>query len=49
VPRRRAWLALIARGGLLPQALIERVVSLDEAAALLPMFDTASPRGHDNN
>ena len=28
-----------------PQALIERVISLDEAAALLPAFDTAAPAG----
>jgi len=38
-------LALIERGELLPQALIERVISLDEAAALLPTFDTAAPAG----
>jgi alcohol dehydrogenase len=38
-------LALIERGDLRPQALIERVISLDEAAALLPTFDTASPAG----
>jgi len=38
-------LALIERGDLLPQALIERVITLEEAAALLPTFDTASPAG----
>jgi alcohol dehydrogenase len=38
-------LSLIERGDLRPQALIERVISLDEAAALLPTFDTASPAG----
>jgi alcohol dehydrogenase len=38
-------LSLIERGDLRPQALIERVIALDEAAALLPTFDTASPAG----
>ena len=38
-------LALIERGDLRPQDLIERVVGLDEAAALLPALDTASPGG----
>jgi alcohol dehydrogenase len=38
-------LSLIERGDLRPQALIERVISLDEAAALLPTFDLASPAG----
>ena len=38
-------LALIERGDLLPQALIERIISLDEAAGLLPAFDAASPSG----
>jgi alcohol dehydrogenase len=38
-------LALIERGELIPQALIERVISLDEAAALLPTFDSAAPAG----
>jgi alcohol dehydrogenase len=38
-------LALIERGELRPQALIERVVGLDEAAHLLPVFDTAAPAG----
>ena len=28
-----------------PQDLIERVIALDEAATLLPTFDTASPAG----
>ncbi|WP_042378224.1 zinc-dependent alcohol dehydrogenase family protein [Streptacidiphilus melanogenes] len=40
-----AMLALIASGALRPQQLIERVVGLDEAAALLPVFDRASPAG----
>jgi alcohol dehydrogenase len=38
-------LALIDRGDLRPQNLIERVIRLDEAAALLPTFDQASPAG----
>jgi alcohol dehydrogenase len=38
-------LALIERGDLRPQELIERVIGLDEAAALLPTFDRASPAG----
>ena len=38
-------LALIDSGVLRPQELIERVISLDEAAALLPVFDRASPAG----
>jgi alcohol dehydrogenase len=38
-------LALIERGDLRPQDLIERVIGLDEAAVLLPAFDTASPAG----
>jgi alcohol dehydrogenase len=38
-------LALIERGDLRPQDLIERVIGLDEASALLPVFDTASPAG----
>lgn len=38
-------LALIERGDLRPQDLVERVVGLEEAAALLPEFDTASPAG----
>lgn len=38
-------LDLIAVGALRPQDLIERTVSLDEAASLLPTMDTASPAG----
>ena len=38
-------LALIERGDLRPQELIEKIISLDEAAALLPTFDEASPAG----
>jgi len=38
-------LALIASGALHPQALIERVVGLSEAAELLPAFDRATPAG----
>lgn len=38
-------LDLIATGALRPQDLIERTVSLDEAARLLPTMDTASPAG----
>jgi len=38
-------LSLIERGDLRPQELIERVVGLDEACALLPAFDTASRAG----
>jgi alcohol dehydrogenase len=38
-------LALIERGDLRPQDLIERIISLDEAAALLPTLDQASPAG----
>lgn len=38
-------LALITSGALRPQDLIERVISLAEAAALLPTLDTASPAG----
>lgn len=40
-----AMLELIAGGGLRPQDLIERVIGLHEAAALLPVFDQASPAG----
>jgi alcohol dehydrogenase len=40
-----AMLALVESGALRPQDLIERVIGLDEAAALLPGFDTASPAG----
>jgi alcohol dehydrogenase len=38
-------IALIERGDLRPQELIERVTGLEEAAALLPAFDSASPAG----
>lgn len=38
-------LALIESGALAPQRLVERVIGLDEAAALLPGFDTASVAG----
>ena len=40
-----AMLALIEGGALRPQALIERVIGLHEAAALLPALDQASPAG----
>jgi alcohol dehydrogenase len=38
-------LALIGSSALQPQNLIERVIGLAEAAALLPEFDKASPAG----
>ena len=38
-------LALIEQGTLRPQDLIERVVGLDEAAAMLPTFDRATVAG----
>ncbi|MCA0146384.1 zinc-dependent alcohol dehydrogenase family protein [Blastococcus sp. LR1] len=38
-------LALIEQGALAPQKLIERVVGLEEAAALLPVFDRAVVAG----
>src|SRR5215469_2066818 len=38
-------LSLIKRGDLRPQDLIERVIGLEDACALLPAFDTASPAG----
>jgi len=38
-------LALIESGGLRPQDLIERVIGLEEAAALLPTFDHATVAG----
>ena len=38
-------LALIERGELRPQDLIERVITLDEAATLLPALHTAAPAG----
>ena len=40
-----AMLAMIDRGDLRPQDLIERVIGLDEAARLLPTFDTAAVAG----
>jgi alcohol dehydrogenase len=40
-----AMLALIGSGDLRPQDLIERIIGLHEAAALLPAFDQASPAG----
>jgi len=40
-----AMLALISHGNLRPQDLIERVVGLRAAAALLPALDQASPAG----
>lgn len=38
-------LALIAEGRLEPQRLIERTISLDEAARILPIFDSADLAG----
>ena len=38
-------LALIESGTLRPQDLIKRVVGLEDAAALLPVVDKASPAG----
>lgn len=38
-------LALIASGALEPQKLVERIIGLEEAARLLPGFDTASVAG----
>jgi D-arabinose 1-dehydrogenase-like Zn-dependent alcohol dehydrogenase len=40
-----AMLSLIERGVLRPQNLIERVIGLNEACALLPALDMASPAG----
>jgi len=40
-----AMLSLVERGDLRPQELIERVISLQEAAAILPALDRASPAG----
>ncbi len=40
-----AMMALIEQGALQPQKLIERTIGLDEAAALLPLFDTATVAG----
>jgi len=42
-------LALIEGGDLRPQELIERVIGLHEAAALLPEYDKASPRRDDDH
>jgi alcohol dehydrogenase len=38
-------MALIEEGSLQPQRLIERTIGLEEAAAMLPGFDKASPAG----
>lgn len=38
-------MALIERGALRPQLLIERIIGLDEAATLLPEFDQATVAG----
>jgi len=38
-------MALIEQGALQPQRLIERTIGLEEAAAMLPGFDKASPAG----
>ncbi|HEY1158153.1 MAG TPA: alcohol dehydrogenase, partial [Arthrobacter sp.] len=38
-------LALIATGALEPQKLIERIIGLQEAAGMLPRFDTANVAG----
>lgn len=38
-------LDLIAQGALQPQRLVERTIGLDEAAALLPTFDSATVAG----
>jgi alcohol dehydrogenase len=38
-------IALIERGSLRPQQLIERAIGLDEAATLLPEFDQAVVAG----
>lgn len=40
-----AMMTLIEQGALQPQKLIERTIGLDEAAALLPVFDTAPVAG----
>ncbi|WP_235997700.1 alcohol dehydrogenase catalytic domain-containing protein [Aestuariimicrobium ganziense] len=40
-----AMLSMIEAGTLQPERLVERVVSLDEAAALLPVFDSAIVAG----
>ncbi len=38
-------LALVESGALQPQRLVERTIGLEEAAALLPVFDTATVAG----
>ena len=40
-----AMMSLIEQGALQPQRLIERTIGLDAAAALLPVFDRATPAG----
>ena len=40
-----AMLSLIEQGALQPQRLVERTIGLDEAAALLPTFDSATVAG----
>ncbi len=40
-----AMLALIEQGALVPERLVERVVGLEEAAELLPVFDSAVVAG----
>jgi alcohol dehydrogenase len=40
-----AMVALIEQGALEPQRLVERTIGLDEAAALLPVFDRATVAG----
>ncbi|HSO65359.1 MAG TPA: zinc-binding dehydrogenase [Ornithinibacter sp.] len=40
-----ALLALVSSGALDPSLLLERTVSLDDAALLLPLLDSASPAG----
>lgn len=40
-----ALLALVESGELRPQSLIERVITLEQVATLLPTFDTAAPVG----
>jgi alcohol dehydrogenase len=40
-----SMMALIERGSLQPQRLVERTIGLDEAAALLPGFDQATVAG----
>jgi alcohol dehydrogenase len=40
-----AMMALVESGSLQPQRLVERVIGLEEAAALLPVFDRATVAG----